>query len=176
MADSKRKALIAGSFDPVTSGHLDIIKRASTMFDTIYVVCFNNTSKKNMFTPAQREEMLRIACSGLDNVITSSHEGLLADFAKEHGINVIIKGIRDSNDLAYELDLATINRTIDPDLDTIFMPARPELTHISSSFVRDVIKYGRYIKGILPDGVEEYIRAVEKPVEISAHEKSDYVV
>lgn len=176
MNNSKKKALIAGSFDPVTSGHLDIIKRAAEMFETIYVVCFNNSSKKNMFTPDQREDMLKIACKDIDNVITASHEGLLADFAKEHGISIIIKGIRDSNDLAYELDLATINRTIDPELDTIFMPARPELTHISSSFVRDVIKYGRYIKGILPSGVEEYIKALNCKVEISAREKSEFVV
>lgn len=176
MTNSKKRALIAGSFDPVTSGHLDIIKRAAEMFETIYVVCFNNSGKKNMFTSAQREEMLNIACKDIENVITASHDGLLADFAKEHDISIIIKGIRDSNDLAYELDLATINRTIDPELDTIFMPARPELTHISSSFVRDIIKYGRYIKGILPEGVEEYIKALNGDVEISAHEKSEFVV
>ena len=154
---TERKALVAGSFDPVTAGHFDIIKRAAALFDRVYVVSFYNTEKKYMFSQTQREDMLKISCKDLDNVITCSYNGLLADFAEENGIGIIVKGIRDSNDLAYELDLATINRMINQKLETVFIPARPEFMHISSTFVRDMVGYGRKIEGILPDGVAEYI-------------------
>ena len=154
---SRKTALVAGSFDPVTAGHFDIIRRTAALFDKVYVVSFNNTEKKYMFNQQQREEMLKIACRDFENVITCSYGGLLADFAAENGVGVIVKGIRDSNDLAYELDLATINRMINDQIETVFIPARPEYMHISSTFVRDMIGYKRSIDGILPPGVAEYI-------------------
>lgn len=151
------KALFSGSFDPVTLGHLDIIRRTAPMFDTVYVTVFVNPAKKTLFTLDQRREMLDLACEGIGNIIADCSEGLVADYAKKNGIGVILKGIRNAADLEYENAMATVNAKLLPGLETIYLPASPELQHCSSSIVRELLSYGRSISGYVPENVEKYI-------------------
>ena len=153
----KTKALIAGSFDPVSLGHLDIIKRAARVFDTVYVTVFANSEKSPMFTAPQRVEMLRAACRGIENVSCGFYNGLLTDFAAEHDIKIIVKGVRNTADCEYEGSLAVVNRTLNPELDTIFFPTRAEYRHISSTVIREMLKYGKSIKPYVPPEVEKLI-------------------
>ena len=158
-----KKVLIPGSFAPVTAGHYDMIKRCSMMFDEVHVVKFQNTSKegKGGFTPEQCLDMLNIAVSGLSNVRVGISEGLVVDYAAENSIDLIVKGVRDTVDFEYEYDLFVINKEIGG-VDTLFMPSQPEYKHISSTFVRDLIKYGRDITPYVPEGVGEYIEEITK--------------
>lgn len=132
-----KTALITGSFDPVTVGHTDIIRRAAEIFDSVIVALCHNTEKKYMFTPEQREKLLTLAVSGMKNVKVAVCRGLVADFAAEVGASVIVRGIRNPVDSAYEADMATINRGLGSHPETVFLPSKPEFLHISSSYVRD---------------------------------------
>lgn len=154
-----KRVLIPGSFDPVTIGHYDVIERCSRMFDEVYVVVFQNTEKKGkgIFTGSDCFEMMKIAVKDLPNVKADITDKLVVDYAKEHNVDFIIKGIRDTIDFEYEYDLFVINRSIGG-YDTIFMPSLPEYKHISSTFVRDMIKYGRDVTPYVPKGVAEFIK------------------
>ncbi|MBE6718836.1 MAG: pantetheine-phosphate adenylyltransferase [Ruminococcaceae bacterium] len=153
-----KRVLIPGSFDPVTIGHYDVIKRCADIFDEVYVVVFQNTEKKGkgIFSGSDCLEMLKIAVRSLENVYTDITDTLVVDYAKEKNVDFIVKGVRDTIDFEYEYGLFAINRSIG-DYDTIFIPSLPEYKHISSTFVRDMIKYGRDITPYVPDGVAEYI-------------------
>lgn len=151
------KALFSGSFDPVTLGHLDIIRRAAPMFETVYVTVFVNPAKKTLFTLDQRREMLSLACEGIGNVVTDCSEGLVADYAKKNGIGVILKGIRNAADLEYENAMAAVNAKLLKGLETVYLPASPELAHCSSTIVRELISYGKSIAEYVPGNVGEYI-------------------
>ncbi len=154
-----KRVLIPGSFDPITIGHYDIIKRCSEIFDEVYVVVFQNTEKKGkgIFTGEDCLEMLKIAVNDLDNVYTDITDTLVVDYAKESNIDFIVKGVRDTIDFEYEYDLFAINRSIGG-YDTLFVPSFPEFKHISSTFVRDMIKYGRDVTPYVPKGVEAFIK------------------
>ncbi len=154
-----KKILIPGSFDPITIGHYDMIKRCSEIFDEVYVVAFSNTEKKGkgIFTGKDCYEMLKISVKDLPNVHADITDKLVVDYAKEKGIDIIVKGVRDTIDFEYEYDLYSINREIGG-YDTIFVPANPEYKYISSTFVRDMIKYGRDISGYVPKDVDIYIK------------------
>lgn len=158
-----KRALIPGSFAPITVGHYDMVKRCAEMFDEVYVVMFRNTEKegKGIFTFEQCFEMLKISVARLPNVKADMSEGLLVDYAAKNGIDVIVKGVRDTIDFEYEYGLFVINEDIGG-IDTMFMPSRPQYKHISSTFVRDMIKYGRDITPYVPDGVGEYIKEITK--------------
>ena len=137
------KALLPGSFDPVTTGHVDIISRASKLFDELIVVLCVNSEKHAMFTPAQREELLRIACEPFTNVRVEVCTGqLFAAYAAGVGAHMIVKGVRDSTDFEYEMTIAEVNRTQSDGLDTIFIPTLPALRHVSSTVAREMIRYG----------------------------------
>ena len=159
MSKKIKRALIPGTFDPVTIGHYDIIKRCSEMFDEVYVVAFQNTEKKGkgVFTPDDCLNMLNIAVSDLDNVYADLTDVLVVDYAKEKNIDFIVKGVRDTIDFEYEYSLFAINKSIGG-YDTVFIPSLPEYKHISSTFVRDMIKYGRDISEYVPKGVDKYIK------------------
>ena len=133
------KAMISGTFDPVTVGHVDLIRRAAALFDEVHAVVFNNTGKACRFSLSDRTRFLAAACEGMPNVTVGKCSGLLAGYAKRHGIGVIVRGIRDVSDVPYEMSLATINRGL--------------YFHISSSFVRDMLRYRQELAGILPDPV-----------------------
>ena len=155
MAEIK-SAVIPGSFDPITTGHLDIIERAASMFDTVYVTAFANADKKSsMFTTDEKLHMLRLATAHLDNVICSVESGLTAVFARERGA-VIVKGIRNGTDLDYEMTMYGINRAVEG-VDTVFIPARQEFSHISSTFVREMLRYGHDFTGLVPASVHRYL-------------------
>jgi pantetheine-phosphate adenylyltransferase len=151
------KALISGTFDPITLGHLDIIERAASMFDSVTVAICVNGDKSSKFTLEQRKEMANLACAHIKNVKIDVCDGLLAAYTEKNGISVIVRGVRDANDVPYEISLSTINRSLHNHPDTIFIPSKPEYTHISSSYVREMIKYGESLKNALPEAVIDYI-------------------
>lgn len=150
-------ALISGTFDPITLGHLDIIERAAKMFESVTVAICINGDKKSSFTLEQRKEMASEACSHLNNVNIDVCDGLLAAYTEKNDISVIVRGVRDASDVSYEMSLATINRSLRNNPDTVFIPSKPEFSHISSSYVREMIKYGEPLENALPKSVIEYI-------------------
>ena len=151
------KALISGTFDPITLGHLDIIERSCAIFDEVTVAICINGDKHSMFSSETRKEMAKSACAHIKNVNVELCDGLLASFAEERDISVIIRGVRDASDVSYEISLATINRTLRHHPDTVFIPSKPEYTHISSSYVREMIKYGEPLENALPRAVIDII-------------------
>ena len=152
------KAVFTGSFDPITNGHIDIIKRASTIFDELHVLVCVNSEKKGMFDTDERVEMVKLACAEISNVTVSLCEGLLTDYTEKNGISVIVRGVRDGNDLSYETSLATINRGLRNHPETVFLPSKAEFSHISSTYARDMIKYGEDLTDALPVSVINYLK------------------
>ncbi|MCL1859856.1 MAG: pantetheine-phosphate adenylyltransferase [Oscillospiraceae bacterium] len=159
--DKQNICVIPGVFDPVTNGHLDVILRAAKIFDKIYVTSFDNSSKKTMFNPEERLEMLRLACGGIEKVIIDATSDLLVEYAKSKTAGFIIKGIRNIIDYEYESDMFRINREIGG-IDTLFFPAKTEHLYISSTFVREMIMYKRDISGYVPEKVNDYIAGILK--------------
>ncbi len=156
MMDSK-KALIAGSFDPPTLGHMDIVRRAAKIFDEVWVVAFVNSAKKGRYTDEQRLAMLRGAFDGIKGVRVDLSCGLLADFAEAHGIGTIVRGARSASDFDYELSLSLINRSINSELDTVIIPADSKYAHISSTMVNELVRYGRDYSAFVPAKVAELL-------------------
>ena len=152
-------AVYPGSFDPVTNGHLDIIKRASKVFDKVIVCILNNSSKKSpLFSIDERVNMLRGVVSELDNVTVDTSDGLLVDYAKEQGAKVIIRGLRQIADFDVELQMAQGNRLANPDVETLFMATDPKFSFISSTMVREFLSYGRTVEGFVPDEILSILR------------------
>ncbi len=147
--------LIPGSFDPITVGHEDVIARAATMFDNVIVCIFTNNSKKCMFSPAERYEFLKAATEKYRNVRADICDGLLAEYAEENRCDAIVKGLRNASDFDYEFMLFSINRELAPGIETVFIPTRAELAHISSTMVRELIRYGRDFSAFVPAEVRE---------------------
>ncbi|MBO0855571.1 MAG: pantetheine-phosphate adenylyltransferase [Nocardia sp.] len=147
-------ALCPGSFDPVTNGHLDVIGRAAAQFDEVVVTVMINKSKQGMFTVGERIEMLREATAHLSNVRIESWHGLLVGFAREQGINAIVKGLRDATDFGYELQMAQMNKTLSG-VDTYFLATNPAYSFLSSSLVKEVATFGGDVTGMLPDAVHK---------------------
>jgi pantetheine-phosphate adenylyltransferase len=135
-------AVYPGSFDPPTNGHLHVIRRASKLADLLIVAVLNNTSKQPLFTAAQRVEMMSEVTSDLQGVEVCSFEGLLADFARLRDARWIVRGLRAISDYETELQMAAINRRLNPDLDTLFLPALEESVFISSRMVKEIITLG----------------------------------
>jgi pantetheine-phosphate adenylyltransferase len=147
-----RRAVCPGSFDPITNGHLDIIERASQLFDEVVVVVGVNNSKNRFFEPDERLDMIREATAGLPNVSVDVFRGLLVDFCRAHGIQVIVKGLRAVSDFDYELQMGQMNRSL-AEVDTLFMPADPHYSFLSSSLVKEVATYGGDVSGLVPEPV-----------------------
>ncbi len=148
------KVVCPGSFDPVTNGHLDIVGRASRLFDEVVVAVLVNRSKQSLFSLEERIGMLRRATSHLPNVTVDSFQGLLVDFCTEHGISAIVKGLRAVSDFDYELQMAQMNGSL-TDVDTVFIPTSPEYSFLASSLVKEVAKGGGDVSGLVPDFVLE---------------------
>ena len=151
-------AIYPGSFDPVTLGHVDIIRRAAAMFDTLYVCVMVNCEKKPLFTMDERVALLRASVAELDNVAVESCHGLLAGYAKEKGVPVLIKGVRNATDFDSESRMAAINRGIWPELETVLLPASAAYQHFSSTMVREMIRYGQPMEQYVPSPVAEEIK------------------
>lgn len=143
-------AVFPGSFDPVTLGHMDIIQRASRLFEHVYICAMVNGGKSPLFTTEQRFEMLCAAVEGMENVTAELWTGLLADYAGERGARCIVKGTRNATDFDLEFGMAQINRALSPELDTVLLPARVEFLHFSSTMVREMIKYSQPLERYMP--------------------------
>ncbi len=152
------KCVYAGSFDPITCGHVDIIERAADSLGEVIIAVPVNIDKKYTFTLEQRIELIEKATSHIEGVSVRSVDGLLVDFVKESGAGFIVKGLRTMSDFEYEFQMASINRTLRKDVDTFFMMAAPEFSYLSSSLVREVIHHGGDISGLVPDCIIEDIK------------------
>ena len=152
-----RIAVYPGSFDPITNGHLDIIERASKIFDKVIVGVLNNKNKQPRFTSEERVMLIRKVTGHLQNVETASFNGLLVDFAKEHSASVIIKGLRTVNDFEYEFQMALLNKTLDNDCETMFMMTNSQYSYISSSMVNELAGYKGDLAGLVPSEIIRYI-------------------
>jgi pantetheine-phosphate adenylyltransferase len=148
------KVLIPGSFDPPTNGHIEVIKRASNVFDEVFVGVVVNPQKDPMFEVAERKKMLSEILADISNVNIESFEGLLVDFAKKMKINAIVKGLRAMTDFDYEFQMAQMNFNL-ADFETIFIPASPEYGYVSSSMVKEIYSYGGDVSALVPSVVVE---------------------
>ena len=148
-----RKAIYPGSFDPVTLGHLDVITRASKLFDEVIVGVLKNGSKTPLFSVDERVNMLREVCNNLSNVKVMSFDGFSVDFAQEQEANVIIRGLRAVTDFEYELQLAQTNRVLSPEVDTLFLATSMEYSYLSSSIVKEIASLGGDIGKFVPEQV-----------------------
>ncbi len=151
-------ALVPGSFDPITVGHLNIIERASAMFERVYVTAFINDAKLSRFDFEARLEMMRAACSHLDNVICDTDSGMLTDYCRDKGISVVVKGVRNSQDLEYEMQMAHFNRERYPQLDTVLLCADPGNEGISSTALYDLINSGGDYEKYVPENALPIIK------------------
>ena len=149
----KRKALFPGSFDPFTSGHLNILKRALTMFDEVVVAVGVNQDKRGYFSMDQRMDVIRQATAGMEGVSIIKYGNLTIDVCREMGISHIVRGVRNMLDFENERAIADMNRRLAPGIETIIIPTAQEFAHISSSAVRDLIKHHGDTSQFLPDGV-----------------------
>lgn len=152
-------AIYPGSFDPITLGHLDIIRRAALCFDKVFVCVMDNCDKKSHMFPAEKRlEMLRRSVEEFPNVEAELYRGLLADYAREKGGHVIVKGLRNATDFDLEYQMAAINRGIWAELETVFLPASVEYQHFSSTMVREMIRYRQPLEKYVPRAVAEELK------------------
>jgi pantetheine-phosphate adenylyltransferase len=146
------RALVPGSFDPPTNGHLDVIERCAALFDNVVVAVIRNPSKSPMFTTDERMDMLRTCGAAWDNVSIDSFEGLLVDFAAKRECNVIVKGLRAMTDFDYEIQMSQMNRHLSG-ITTLFIATKPEYGYLSSSLVKQVAVLGGSVSGLVPASV-----------------------
>jgi pantetheine-phosphate adenylyltransferase len=151
-----RRAVCPGSFDPVTNGHLDIVGRASRLFDEVVIGVLINNSKSGLFTIDERLEMFKEATAEYGNVRVESFQGLLVDFCRAQQAAVVIKGLRAVSDFDYELQMAQMNIGLSG-VETLFMPTNPRNSFVSSSLVKDVVKWGGDVSAYVPDFVRELL-------------------
>jgi pantetheine-phosphate adenylyltransferase len=151
-----RRAVCPGSFDPVTNGHMDIIGRASRLYDEVIVAVLINKSKSSLFTVDERIELLTQCTADYPNVKIDSFHGLLVDFCRDRGIQVIVKGLRAVSDFDYELQMGQMNHSL-ADVETMFMPTNPLYSYLSSSLVKEVATYGGDVSGLVPELVNRQL-------------------
>jgi pantetheine-phosphate adenylyltransferase len=154
---TERRCVCPGSFDPVTNGHLDVVERASRLYDEVTVAVLVNASKAGLFEVPERIEMLQEVTAGLGNVKVDSFQGLLVDYCRERGIPVVVKGLRAVSDFDYELQMAQMNHRL-TGLETFFVATNPEYSFLSSSLVKEVARWGGDVGGLVPDAVLARLR------------------
>jgi pantetheine-phosphate adenylyltransferase len=152
-------AIYPGSFDPVTNGHLDLIERGEKMFDLVIVGVLRNVEKQPLFTVPERVEMLREVTKRWPGVEVDVFDGLLVEYARKRGAGVILRGIRAVSDYEYELQMALMNRKLEPRLETVFMLPGESYSYLSSKLVREIARLGASLDGLVPPVVEERLRA-----------------
>jgi len=150
-----RIAVCPGSFDPITYGHLDIITRGAKVFDEIYVVVLNNSSKNPLFSVEERIELIETVTKDISNVKVDSFQGLLVDYAASVNANAIIRGLRAVSDFEYEMQITSMNRVLNDDIETFFIMTNNQYSFLSSSIVKEVAKYDGKISELVPPEVEE---------------------
>ena len=153
-----RIAVCPGSFDPVTLGHLDVVRRGTQLFDEVIVAVATNAGKQTLFTVAERVELARAAVASLPSVRVALVPGLLVDFCRDIGATALLKGLRGGGDYDAELPMALMNRHL-TGIETVFLPADRSVAHIASSLVKDVARYGGPVEDLVPPGVAEVLRA-----------------
>jgi pantetheine-phosphate adenylyltransferase len=151
-------ALYPGSFDPITNGHLDLIERGSALFDKLVVAVLRNDEKEALFSVEDRIQMLTEVVQGFPNVEVGSFDGLLVEYAAHCGASVILRGIRAVSDYEYELQMALMNRRLRPDIETVFLMASEAHSFLSSKLVKEVIRLGGKITGLVPPSIEGRLR------------------
>ncbi|EJD7536929.1 pantetheine-phosphate adenylyltransferase [Listeria monocytogenes] len=152
-------AVIPGTFDPITNGHLDIIERAAKIFDVLYVSVLNNSSKKPLFTIEERMEMIRQVTAHLPNVQVESASGLTVDYAATRGATAIVRGLRAVSDFEYEMQIASMNRTLNADIETFFIMTNTKYSFLSSIMVKEVAHYQGDISELVPEIVNKAVQA-----------------
>lgn len=150
-------AIYPGSFDPITLGHIDILERATKIFDKVIICVMRNIHKKTLFTTEERLDMIRLSVSHLDNVLVEYYDGLLVDYTAEKGVYTIIKGLRSSYDLEMEHQMASLNTTLSPKLDTLFLLCRNQHRFLSSTVVRQLMEYKGDFSSLVSPQTYEYI-------------------
>lgn len=154
------RAIIPGSFDPITLGHLDIIERSSKIFDEITVCVLVNPDKNTLFSIKEREKLITKSISTIENcgkIVVDSHTGLLIDYMNQKNINIIIKGLRAFSDFEYEIQMAFLNNKMAPNIETFFLMTTENLSYISSSSIKQIVKFGGKISGLVPSNIEQDI-------------------
>ena len=151
------KAFFAGSFDPVTVGHLNLIMRSSRLFDEVVVAVMVNPNKKSALSKEKRMEFLERCTKHLKNVKVVEEGGLTVDAARRHGCGVLIRGIRNGKDTDYELELEYYNKRLESSVETVYLSSDPLLMHVSSSRVKELVSYGRDLKGLVPEVIRQEV-------------------
>ena len=150
----KKIAIYPGSFDPITNGHLDLIKRASKLFDEVIIAITQNANKSSFLSIDQRVDAVKKSITSLNNTRVLSFDSLLVDFAREHNAQIIIRGLRAVSDFEYEFQLSGMNKRLNPEIETLFMTPSEEFANISSSLVREIYTLGGDISAFVPDTVK----------------------
>jgi pantetheine-phosphate adenylyltransferase len=153
-----RIAVCPGSFDPITYGHLDIIRRGAKIFDKVYVVVLNNSSKSPLFTVDERIKLIKEVTMDIPNVQVDQFSGLLVDYAKSVNANVILRGLRAVSDFEYEMQITSMNRVLNENIETFFMMTNNQYSFLSSSIVKEAAKYHAKISELVPPEVEKVLQ------------------
>jgi pantetheine-phosphate adenylyltransferase len=151
-------AVYPGSFDPITNGHLDILARGLELFDKVIVAIAHNIEKKALFSVEERKDLIRLSASDDGHVLVDSFEGLLVDYVKRVNARFVIRGLRAMSDFEYEFQMASMNRTLNKEMDTIFMMTSKDYFFISSRTIKEVASFGGCIKGLVPEVVEAKLK------------------
>ena len=152
-----KTVICPGSYDPITLGHVDVITRASTLFDKVIVLVMINHKKNYSFSPDERVELIKSSVSHLDNVVVDYYDGLLAEYAKEHNAYAIVKGLRAMSDFEYEFQMALTNRKLNPDIETLFLTTKSEYMYLSSGMVKQIASMGGDISEFVPSVIHKTI-------------------
>ena len=163
-----KTAIYPGSFDPITLGHLNIIKRAALCFDKLIVCVMVNSQKNGLFTPDERVELIRRVVSQLPNVEVDASSVLLAEYARQRRARVIVKGLRAVSDFESEVQMAVVNRKLNPNVDTMFLPSNEKYTYLSSTVVKEMVRYGVELSDFIP---REIIEDVKKKMNDSRRDR-----
>lgn len=152
---TEKIAVVPGSFDPITNGHMDIIRRAADVFDTVYVAVLNNSAKQPLFSIEERISLISEVLKDLPNIRIETSSGLLIDYAREKNAKAIVRGLRAVSDFEYEMQITSMNRVLDENIETFFIMSKNQYSFLSSSIVKEVAKYGGHVGELVPSLVEQ---------------------
>ncbi|QIM66985.1 pantetheine-phosphate adenylyltransferase [Mannheimia granulomatis] len=159
------KVIYAGTFDPITNGHLDVIRKASLLFSEVIVAVAENSSKQPLFSLDERVQLVKESCAELGNIEVVGFSGLLADFAKSHNAKALIRGIRGADDIDYEIQLAQLNQKLSGSLETIFFPPSVEWRYLSSTMVREIYRHHGDISQFVPQAVKNALNLTKRKLQ-----------